>query len=266
MRAKYTVELGAAQGIIPETIDLFRQWDPGMDAVSLRTAVLENDVLGKATERRVKNIVHEGFFNRFIAAPSSEAAPGIKKLVESDYPVSLLREIFLIYAFRRNLIFRDFLTDTYWRGFSNGRESLEKDDVLSLIDDAVMTGKLEKKWSDSQRSRVASYVLGTAEDFRLVNKSLGRGGSRRIEMFQPHEPTLVYLAYDLHFSGSSDEAVLAHPDWEALGYAEEDVRQCFDQLTRSGELIFQDAGTMVRIDWKYKNREELTDGLIGTNI
>lgn len=262
---RYTVELCQAQGIVPETLELFRHWEKGMSGPELRDLALENDILGKATERRVSNVVKEGFANRFLSPGALSAATSIKRLVDQEADSVLLREIFLLYTMRRNLILRDFLCDVYWPDFSAGRDYVDRDDVFRLIDRATVSGVIPKRWSEKTRERVGGYVLGTAHDFRLVGKPEGRGGKRRIEIFHPKEETLLYLAYDLHFSELSESQVLKHPDWMALGYSPDDVRPVLDQLMRSGHLIYQDAGDLVRVDWKYQNREELTDAILGSN-
>ncbi len=262
---RYTIELCQAQGIIPETLELFRYWQVGMSGSELRDLALEKDVLGKATERRVSNVVKEGFANRFLAPDVVVSSPLIKRLVEGDVDTGFLREVFLIHTFRRNLILRDFLSEIYWPDFSAGQDYVDRDDVFRLIDRATVSGIIPKRWSEKTRERVGGYVLGTAHDFRLLGKPEGRSGKRRIEVFHPKEETLLYLAYDLHFSDLSESQILDHPDWQALGYSPEDVRPVLDQLMRSGHLIYQDAGDLVRVDWKYQTREELTDAILGSD-
>ena len=69
----------------------------------------------------------------------------------------------------------------------------------------------------------------------------------------------AYLAYELHFSGVGDNALLSHADWELFGLAREDVLEEIKRLSLKGLLIVQSAGDVVRIGWKQKDMEALCD-------
>ena len=69
----------------------------------------------------------------------------------------------------------------------------------------------------------------------------------------------VYLAYELHFSGLGDNAVINHPDWQLFGLSPEDVREELKALAVNRHWIIQAAGDVVQISWAYKNMEEVID-------
>jgi len=71
----------------------------------------------------------------------------------------------------------------------------------------------------------------------------------------------AYLAYDLHFAGIGDNALMTHPDWQLFGLAREDVLEEFKKLSLKGHLIIQAAGDVVRISWKQPSMEALCDVL-----
>jgi hypothetical protein len=69
----------------------------------------------------------------------------------------------------------------------------------------------------------------------------------------------AYLAHELHFRGISDNALLAHEDWQLFGLAREDVLNEVKRLSLMGLLIVQAAGDVIRISWKQPNMETLCD-------
>ena len=69
----------------------------------------------------------------------------------------------------------------------------------------------------------------------------------------------AYLAYELHFLGIGDNALLSHEDWQLFGLAREDVLEEIKRLSLNGLLILQAAGDVIRISWKQQNMEALCD-------
>jgi hypothetical protein len=71
----------------------------------------------------------------------------------------------------------------------------------------------------------------------------------------------AYLAYDLHFSGFSDSAVIQNPDWMLFGYEFTDVLGLMKDLMSRGHLLVQSSGELVQISWKYRSMEECLNAL-----
>lgn len=76
----YTCQLGAGLGLIPETLDLLRIWEPGISAAKLADRAVSEGILARATARRVRNIVAEMFAPRFMVN-GGEPAAHLKRLV-----------------------------------------------------------------------------------------------------------------------------------------------------------------------------------------
>ena len=62
----YAVRIAKGAGLIAETRDLLRAWQPGESAAVLAERVLQTDLLGKSTARRVKDIVQRVFAPRYL--------------------------------------------------------------------------------------------------------------------------------------------------------------------------------------------------------
>ena len=64
---EYTTQLQAGLGMIPETLDLLRLWEPGMPPAHLAERVVEEGLFSRATARRARNIVSEMFAPRYLS-------------------------------------------------------------------------------------------------------------------------------------------------------------------------------------------------------
>jgi hypothetical protein len=259
-REYYSTALAQSQGMTSECLSLFEIWQDDMTTSQLFDLVQSTNALSLDSERRLRNVVIEGFGSRFLRDPYSQAAPALKHILTQSRDHRLLKQIVLLYALRQHGIFFDFLTDEYWPAVRAGRQTIKKSDISLLIDRGAVSGQLTKSWSKSVKSRVSSYVLGIAEDFDFLGKP--RSGERPILSWSPHDLLILYLAYDLHFMGASDDEVANSPEWQPLGFKREDVTIYLNRLQNQGHLIVQDTGHLCRIDWKYQSREELSHVLV----
>lgn len=258
-RPHYSTALTQAQAIFTESAQLFELWQEGMSATSLFELAREKNVFGSASERRLRNIVIEGFASRFLRDPIAESTPTLKHLFNSCPDLQLLRQINLLYTARQHGILFDFIKDEYWPRAATHSAFIEPKDIHLLIDKGMLQGKLTKNWSDSVRKRVSSYVLGTATDLELLGPP--KSGRRPIEFWRPADKLLVYLAYDLHFYGYSDDEIASSAEWQLLGLSRRDVSECFTRLQQRGHWIIQDTGHLMRIEWTYQSRKEMGDAL-----
>lgn len=258
-RTHYSTALAQAQGIFSETMTLFDLWEEGMVAQELFEKARAQNILGSASERRLRNIVLEGFASRYLREPIIEAAGSLKALFYSSSDTRFLQQINLLYTARQHGILFDFIKDVYWSKVAFGASSIAAKEIGVLIDKGLLSGKLEKNWSLSVRERVSGYVLGAAADLGLLGPS--RAGKRSIEYWRPLDALQIYLAYDLHFYGFSDDEVATSEEWQLLGLSRNDVSESFSRLQQGGHWIAQDTGHLIRMEWTYKNRKELIDAL-----
>jgi hypothetical protein len=153
------------------------------------------------------------------------------------------------------MILADFVKDVYWERYSGGRETINNEEARDFVTQANQLGKTIHPWSEGTIRRVAGYLTGCCADFGLLEN--GRKITRKIIPFRIEQRTTAVLAYDLHFSGLGDNAVVAHPDWALFGLQKEDVRDELKRLSLKGFFIIQTAGDVIHIGWAYKNWEDL---------
>ena len=249
----YTTQLQAGLGVIDETRTLLDLWQPGMKSSALYQAALDSGDFPNVTARRLRNIVAECFAPRY--------------LVKDDYPAVILKDLinslssteltqlFFLFTSRANTILADFVKQVYWMRYAGGQDTISTDDAKDYVIESNQNGKTIRYWSESTIKRVSTYLTGCCADFGMLEK--GRKSVRKIIPFRIEQKTMALLAYDLHFAGFGDNAVISHPDWELFGMQKEDLREEMKRLALKGFFIIQSAGDVVSIGWNYKSWEEL---------
>lgn len=253
----YTSQLGAGLGLVNETKTLLDLWSPGMSANQLHQVALESGRFPTVTARRLRNIVVECFAPRYLVAGGAPAAD-LKRL-SATISTADLTQLMLVFTSRANPILGDFIRQVYWARYAGGYTQITNDDARMFVERAIDDGLTTKRWSESMVQNVSGYLTGCCADYGMLER--GRRTSRRILPFRISPVVAAYLAYELHFSGVGDNALLTHEDWQLFGLAREDVLEEIKRLSLKGLLIVQAAGDVIRISWKQQDMEALCDVL-----
>ncbi len=253
----YTTQLQAGLGLVSETKTLLDLWSPGMSASQLHQAALESGRFPTVTARRLRNIVGECFAPRYLVAGGAPAAR-LKRLAPS-IPAADLAQLMFVFTSRANPILGDFVRQVYWTRYAGGYTQITNDDARAFVERGIDDGKTTKRWSETTVRRVSAYLTGCCADYGLLERGLR--SSRRILPFRISPSVAAYLAYELHFSGVGDNALLTHEDWRLFGLAREDVLEELKRLSLKGLLIVQAAGGLTRISWQQQDMEALCDVL-----
>lgn len=255
--APYTTQLQAGLGLVDETKSLLDLWWPGMSVSQLHKSALESGGFPNVTARRLRNIVAECFAPRYLVTGGAPATL-LKQLLGSLAPIELM-QLMLIFTCRANLILGDFVREVYWPRYAGGYREITNDDARAFVQRAIDDGKTSKRWSETTVRRVSAYLVGCCADYGMLER--GRRSGRRVLPFRISTAAAACLAYDLHFAGVGDNALMSHHDWQLFGLAREDVIEEMKRLSLKGLVIVQAAGNVVRISWKQPDIKALCDVL-----
>jgi hypothetical protein len=226
-----------------------------MDANQLLKKVLESGHLPNVSARRLRNIVSECFYPRYLRG---EPPPALfLQKIRAKLSANEIKQLLFVYTCRANPILNDFVKEVYWAAYTAGRDSISNEDAEKFVIRANQDGKTRKPWSENTIRRVSGYLPGCCADFGLLEGGVKK--SRRILSFRIEMKVAIYLAYDLHFSGHGDNSILGHPDWGLFGMDRDDVLNEFKRLGLKGWFIVQTAGDVTRIGWQYQTMEEFVD-------
>lgn len=253
----YTTQLQAGLGLVNETKMLLDLWSKGMSAAQLYQVALSSGRFPTVTARRLRNIVVECFAPRYLADDGAPAAH-LKRL-STSISTSHLTQLMLIFTSRANPIFGDFVRDVYWVRYTGGYDQITNEDARVFVERGLDDGKMAKRWSETTVRRVSAYLTGCCADYGMLER--GPRSNRRIIPFRIAPSVAAYLAYELHFAGIGDNALLTHQDWQLFGLGRQDVLEEIKRLSLKALLIIQAAGDVIRISWKHQSMEELCDVL-----
>ncbi len=256
--APYTTQLQAGLGMIPETLDLLRLWEPGMIPARLAEKVIETGLFSRATARRARNLAVEMFAPRYLSH-HGVAAERLKFLLEHRFPHEAIVQLCFLYTARAQQIFADFVQEVYWPKYSAGASSIGRQDAEKFVRRALDAGRMTNRWSDSTVKHVSGYLVGCCTDFGLVAES-GRG-ERQIQRFSMRPEVSLYLAHELRFSGLSDTAIIKHRDWMLFGFVAGEVLNRLKSISHDGHFVVQSSGELVQVSWKYQTMEDCLHAL-----
>lgn len=257
---RYTQALAKGGALLPETRLLLEAWNPGESESELSHRVLAGDLLGRATARRVLDIVRV-FTLRFLT-PDDEPARHLKQVVEAGHSDRFYTDLVFHYTVRRDPLLRDFVTRGFWPPVREGRLVITNKDVMGLILDAERDGRIASLWSEEIRRDMCGRVLIALTDFGLLRPI--KPATREVTTYRPADQTLVYLACLLHAHGVTDASLADADVWSWFGLEPAEVWNQLALLARDGWFIVQRAGSVRRITWLYPGVEEVLRGLVAS--
>lgn len=260
---RYTARAIKGTALLDEMRALLRAWHPAETPAAFRARVGAEDLLGKATASRRDDLVRLVFERRFLLA-DQEPAISMRRLLDRRGSGPWFSQLCLLAAARADAVVRDtasvFLSDR--RARSAGTVSTP--DLMHFLEVQEARGYMAKPWSLGVRKSVAQHVLHQLTELGVLGAP--RRGVRPLLAFAPSALSVAWLACDLHRRGTSDAALVAHPDWQVWQLQEHDVRETIHRLSDIGLWLYQGAGSTVRIAWTWSDWDEALKVLEGTTI
>jgi|SRR5215831_361747 len=257
--APYTIAISKGSALLNEMKALLRAWTPGEPLKEFSERVVQKDVLGKTTAQRANDVVRRVFANRFLV-PDQAPAKYLHRLLQGNKSGQVFSDLCLLYSARNDALLRDVIVSGYWPAVAEGHLFLTPKEVVQFFRKAEEQGRIPRPWSEPVKIKVARGLLRALAEYGLI-REVGR--QRELIMYHPTDEAIVFLAYELHFSGLSDAALVACGDWNLFGLKEREVVTAMDRLAGEGWWLTQAAGSVVRVSWRYNQMEEVVDALAG---
>ena len=255
----YTVtNLIKSSGLLADARLLLSAWDEEKSTEENFDEALRQNLFGKATRRRVADILRV-FRQRFIPGNGSDHA--LRVFVNSAHPSEVTDPILYYYTALAEPILYDFVTDYLYDRYYVGDRVITVRSGLEFINQAAREGKTEGKWDSSNtRERVARGLLSTLRDFGIL-EGASRSSEKRIASPRLPVPAFAYIAFHIKRDEPSGERLLKHPHWRLFLLAPNAVERLFAEADAEGLLSYQAAGSIIRIEFPTDDIEEYAHAL-----
>lgn len=148
--------------------------------------------------------------------------------------------VYLNYALRDHLTY-DIVTGLIWNRWKQNQLKIEREDILSLLDEVGEVQPQIYRWAESSRRKLASNILTSLRDFGILE------GVQRKRIVRPILPlfTAEQLLRILTSEGFRGGEVLKHSTWRLFLYSEEDVADILASLSQVNRINFEKVGNTV---------------------
>ncbi len=253
----YSSKIIKASGLLADTKTFFAFWDENKTAEENLQEARRANIFGKASRSRVEDILTI-FRQRYCPADGSDLA--LRRLVRSRLPAEIVDRVLYYYAALADPLIYDFVTGYLCDLYRRGRHVLTVEDALKFLGRAIAARRTMTPWSDTTQKSVAKHLLATLRDFRLLRAARGSPRKTFAPIYLPVEASL-YIAFDIHRIVASGELILRHPHWRLFLLDVDAVERLFVEAHQLGYLRYQAAGSIIRIEFPYRDLVALVDGL-----
>lgn len=246
----YSASLSGKASLIEETLAVLRLVAAGQPIDELRAAVLDSDVLGKATQANRRSVwakVHQRYLSDWLKARRLAA------LVDSlgDRNAS---NLLIYYEFcRSDQILYDAITGPICKRYESGFTGVEISHLQTWFDSIEPAHSEVQNWSPQTRKKVLSNVLTVLRDFGLMT-----GVARKTfqSLYLPM-PVFGYVLYRLHVAPQmpGPRGVIAAQDWRLFFLDEDDVVGLLGEATSIGYCTFKRQGDVMTLDLTWPDLE-----------
>ncbi|MCL6478740.1 MAG: DUF1819 family protein [Peptococcaceae bacterium] len=250
MKRQYTCNIMKGGAMIGECFMLLREWRPGERKEDFINRIAAENLIGKATRKRARDIINRIFFRRFFTNGET-TADNLKSILSLGYTDDLLKILYYHTALSDDLLY-DFVTQYLYLLYFEGRYKLDTTDGVSFINQVISQHSFS--WSENIKTKTSRGLLAACRDFGILH------GTVKKQFAPVHIPevTFYYIAYNLKSVVPAAGKIIEHPHWRLFLLTVNQVEQLFLEAHQNGNLGYYSAGGITRIDWKY---ESFTDFL-----
>lgn len=231
--------------LVNETYALFNGIYMGMPLADARQAILEAGIVRKTsheTRRKIWDAIRHRYlkvYPHWIAyslAEASQFGPESSEYLSLSYLYFILRD---------RLVF-SIVTELIWDKWQQQTTTIERGDVIQLLEKIAEDHPQIKRWRESTRLRLASSILATLRDFGVLK------GIRKKHILPPlvAPTTVLHLLCILLSEGLEGRKILEAPDWRFFLWTEIDVARAFGELAQQQWIRFEKSGNTVILELK----------------
>jgi len=251
-RSIYSSRIIKAGALLPDTLTLFTHWDESQSPTENLRRVQRENVFGKASRSRIKDILTI-FRQRYLK--DRETTKALTRLVENRFPKAALDRIFYFHSAQSDHLLHDVVTEVLADLYARGRIEIHINQIQSVLTEWVHEGKTTSRWSGYTIRRVAQGLMSTLRDFGLLQGAVNK---RLAPVYLPVE-AFSYIAFYLHAKQPSGQRLVENEDWKLFLVTTSEVERLFMEAHQQRLLEYHAAGRIIRVTFPTRSLEEYAD-------
>lgn len=220
-----------------EVLDLFRQYEED----EVKEKIVRDNVLAYNTSdmrKRVFSSVKRAFLNFRLKWRRELFLKTINVVKEKAK-----REILLYRLCRRSFTTYRLTLKVFFPAYKNGKNSLEKKEVMDLLNKKRQTTKSAGDWTDNTIEIVGSKYMTAMKKFGYLK---GRQ-KKEINYFSPEIESFTYALYDLLDRDKPPKKIISSDRLKVFMLQERDVLNYLERAGNAGYIKFGQAGDVYEI-------------------
>jgi hypothetical protein len=249
----YTSRLQKGGALLDDMRVLIRSWDNTEDRIPHGIRVVGDNVLGKATRARAKDVYRRTFVHRFVSGNPAKAWKLVRPLEDREVEFEVIRPIYYWVTARSDALLYDFVTERLFPMSLVVRPDVGVNDTRTWIEHRLE--ERGQRWSETVGLRVARGLLAALRDFGILE---GKIRKKVAPVYMPIA-AFSYLAFILFSLGNSGATLVAHQDWRLFLLSPDAVERLFMEADQNHFLRFEAAGKIYRVEFPADTIEDMAD-------
>jgi len=249
----YTSRLQKGGAVLEDMRVLVRGWSGNREEGNSDDQLILQNVLGKTTRARAKDVYRRAYKPRFLKGDPPEAWKFIRLLEDREIESVVLTPIYYWVTARSEPILYDFVADFVMDRSMSHDPRVRIEEVAGWISRRLK--ERDQEWTETVTLKVARGMLAALRDFGVLE---GKAKKKVAPIYLPTE-SFVYLAYLLHGLGSDGFGLVSHPDWKLYLLSSQAVERMFLEAHQDHLLRFEAAGRVCRIEFPARTPEGMAD-------
>ena len=251
----YTSRIIKASALIADTKVLLAEWDLERSLEENLDRARRENIFGKASRKRVKDILRI-FRQRYF--DDADVGSALVTLTQGGAPAQWIDPLLYFFSAQNDRTLRDSVIEAVYPRSLAGYTDLPVEVVTRAMRNWIAAGKTTTVWNDETTGRVARGLMATLRDFGVLQ---GAATKRIAPIYLPTE-SFALIALWLQQRERSGHLVLQSDDWRLFFLPVEGVERFFIEAHQEHLLTYQAAGSVVRIEFPTDSVKEYAHVLL----
>lgn len=245
---KYSSRLSGKASLVEETLISLQLISEGYSVEEIKTAVINDDILGKSTHG-TRKAVYEKVNQRYLS--NFEIREQLAKVVNNSSNSNEKKQYIYYELCKSEPILYDAITGPVWDRFENGYSGVDISDLQVWLDDISDNHPEILEWSPQTRKKLLSNIITVMRDFGLMS------GKTRKVFESGYIPINVFGYIFYRLTDTLDmigpQSIIEHPDFRLFLKDEDDVIALLDDASAAGFCTFKRQGSVMTLNPRWPN-------------